>query len=276
MNSGKLPESFRIVDRTGECDTGPVSYAFAVDELLCRRVGEGAVPLVHLWRHERAFVTGLRDRRLPSALRAMEWLEHQGYAVTVRSSGGAAVPLDAGVVNISLILPKDPGDMDFQRQFELMYRLIRETLEPFGVKTDKGEVAGSYCPGDYDLSAEGRKFCGLAQRRQTRAFVVQAFVVVEGSGGNRAALVRDFYRQAAPAAGEGACSGEVSYPRVRPETMVSLQEYAGITVSDFTGAFQQMLAGRGGIPASPEEIFPSRDEILRTMDDLRKGYEKRN
>ncbi|TLS54301.1 hypothetical protein FE782_02865 [Paenibacillus antri] len=179
--------------------TEDIYYPFACEEWLCREAGEDRVPVpaVHLWRHERAFVLGLRDSRLPNAAAAMDWLEREeGYRVMVRNSGGAAVPLDLGVVNVTLVRRGAPGKLDMNADFRLMAGLLAGTLEPFGVAFDTGEVEGSYCPGEYDLSVGGRKFCGLAQRRQQRAYSVQAFVNAEGDAAARAALVREFYRRA--------------------------------------------------------------------------------
>src|SRR5690606_33347425 len=151
-----------------------IYFPFACEEWLCREAGDGRLsgidPLVHLWRHERAFVLGLRDSRLPNAPEAMDWLEREGYRVMVRNSGGAAVPLDRGVVNVTLIQRSRPGQISLNDDFRLMAEVLGKTLRPFGIRFDAGEVAGSYCPGEFDLSIGGRKFCGIAQRRLLRAY----------------------------------------------------------------------------------------------------------
>jgi octanoyl-[GcvH]:protein N-octanoyltransferase len=204
--------------------TEDIYYPFACEEWLCREAGEdrAPVPAVHLWRHERSFVLGLRDSRLPNAAAAMDWLEREeGYRVMVRNSGGAAVPLDLGVVNVTLIRRNMPGRLDMNADFRLMAGLLAGSLEPFGVGFDTGEVAGSYCPGEYDLSVGGRKFCGLAQRRQLRAYAVQAFVNAEGDSEARASIVREFYRRAGGAGLD-----------VRADVMGSLTELR----PDFPGA----------------------------------------
>ncbi|MEC0209889.1 lipoate--protein ligase family protein, partial [Paenibacillus ehimensis] len=54
-----------LLDRSHEFTEQDVLYPFALEELLCKHVGEGGAPLCHLWRHPRAFVMGLRDSRLP-------------------------------------------------------------------------------------------------------------------------------------------------------------------------------------------------------------------
>lgn len=200
-----------------------IYYPFAVEERLCREAGEGRLPspIVHLWRHERAFVLGLRDSRLPNAAAAMEWLEREeGRRVMVRNSGGAAVPLDPGVVNVTLMQASVPGRLGMNDDFRLMADVLADALAPFGVAFDAGEVAGSYCPGDFDLSVGGRKFCGLAQRRQLRAYAVQAFVNAEGDSRERAALVREFYRRA----GAGGAAPAPGVLDVRGDAMGSLTE----------------------------------------------------
>lgn len=275
--SKSLPHYFHIIDRTESVLTGDILLPFAVDELLCRRVGAGdRRPLVHIWRHRRALVLGLRDRRLPESQRAMNHMSQRGYSVTVRHSGGAVVPLDSGVVNISLIMAKQPGDLAFNPYFDLMYRLLQRTLIRFGLSVKAGEINGSYCPGEYDLSIGGRKFCGLAQRRQTRAFVVQAFVTVEGSGVAQAEVARDFYRIAA---GEDHLRGDrpgVDFPHVIPETMTSLQQVdATLDVQCFVAALTDELRQSGGLIYDGEDFGLEPHELEQMVSHLRAHYEKR-
>lgn len=208
-----------LLDRSQDVTEQDVLYPFALEELLCKHVGEGGAPLCHLWRHPRAFVMGLRDSRLPGAAEAARHLEAQGYNVAVRNSGGAAVPLDLGVVNVSLIMPKRrAGEIDFRDDFERMFELIRLALQATGCEVSKGEIEGAYCPGDYDLSIGGRKFCGIAQRRQAHAYVVQAFVIAEGAGAEKARQAREFYERASAGA------QDIDFPRVTADSMASLEE----------------------------------------------------
>ena len=41
-----------------------------------------------------------------------------------------------------------------------MVELIREALRGTGQNVDTGEIAGAFCPGTFDLSIGGLKFCG--------------------------------------------------------------------------------------------------------------------
>src|SRR5690606_6114427 len=127
-------------------------YAFALDELLCKEAQASGASFCHIWRHPSAFIIGQRDSRLPYALEAIDWLQENGVAPAVRNSGGAAVPLDLGVVNLSLIFPKKLSyHSHFHEDFERMYTLIREALAFTGLSVEKGEIQGAFCPGDYDL-----------------------------------------------------------------------------------------------------------------------------
>ncbi|WP_052703200.1 lipoate--protein ligase family protein [Paenibacillus beijingensis] len=263
-----------ILDRTNDLSEPDVLYPFALDELLCKRTGEGGPAICHLWRHPRAFVMGMRDSRLPGAASAARWLEAAGYAVAVRNSGGAAVPLDLGVVNLSLILPHaKPNASHFRDDFEHMYGLIAQALAGSGRTVDKGEVKGAFCPGDYDLSINAFKFCGIAQRRQLRAFAVQAFVIAGGSGKDRASLVREFYTRAA----EGA--DPASYPQVTEDSTASLNELAGIgpdAPAVFAEAVKRTIRQRqteqGMAAAAASLQLPAPDEVREMAKSMRERY----
>ncbi|WP_060860997.1 lipoate--protein ligase family protein [Paenibacillus riograndensis] len=224
---------------------GDMLLPFAFEETLCRDVGTGLVPpSVHLWSHPGGVALGLRDSKLPRAAEAMAELEGKGYRTAVRHSGGAAVPLDAGVVNVSLLLHKSPGKLDFHDDFRLLASLITEAVAvshpQAAAQIQAGEVAGSYCPGDFDLAIGGRKFCGIAQRRQSSAYFVHAFVIVSGSGLERGQLIRGFYDTAADG------NDALAYPRVIPQTLAALGELGGpASAAVFAEGFRLALARRG-------------------------------
>jgi octanoyl-[GcvH]:protein N-octanoyltransferase len=133
-------------------------------------------------------------------------------------------------------------DLTPEPHFERMAALIRAVLGTTGQRVQTGEVEGAYCPGSYDLSIDGLKFCGIAQRRLSRAVIVQAFVLTEGSGCSYGEAARDFYRMA----GKGAPAD--AFPRVVPERMASLSEL-GMSggVDAFVGRVRDVLAGLGTV-----------------------------
>lgn len=257
-----------LLDRTNVTYSHDILYPFALEELLCRKMSRTMSPIVHLWRHPRAFVMGLRDSKLPQAAEADSWLRSQGYETGVRNSGGAAVPLDLGVINVSLLLPRAAGSMEHRKDFELMAQLIRESLMKLTDDVHKGEIAGSFCPGDFDLSIGGKKFCGIAQRRQQHAISVQAFVIVEGSGEQKASVARAFYDYAASGA------EHADYPIVLPGSMASLSECLGKTLSSaqFIQSVKELLGAKGiSTPIRSEELA-SENEVQEMLELLRNRY----
>ncbi|GAB7388032.1 biotin/lipoate A/B protein ligase family protein [Bacillaceae bacterium] len=216
------PKEWRVIDHTKTDRSFTALHSFAVDDALCYSVGHRlSLPVVRTWVHDRHVVLGSRDRRLPYADEAIKTLQNEGYAVVVRNSGGAAVALDTGVLNISLIVPVNDIFSGIDPGYELMAELVREILSPFAT-VDTGEIAGSYCPGSFDLSISGRKFGGIAQRRRQGAMAVQAFLLCEGTGIARARLIRRFYEEAV----RGAYVG-YRYPVVTLDSMASLSELTG-------------------------------------------------
>ncbi|AOZ94706.1 ligase [Paenibacillus crassostreae] len=264
-----------ILDRMNELTDPDPLYSFALDEILCKHTGNGGPAICHLWRHPHSFIMGLRDSRLPHANQGRQWVASQGYQVGVRNSGGAAVPLDLGVVNISLIIPKQgQGDMHFHRDFERMYRLIQTALLHTGSQVDKGEIQGAYCPGDFDLSIAGRKFCGIAQRRQAHAYIVQAFVIVDGTGQDRAQLVQGFYERAAFDADSS------QYPIVTDGSTASLVELTAMgkePITNFTEAVKRVIREQQislNCSSNVEDVYlPTTADILEMASTLRHRYD---
>ncbi|GIQ67470.1 hypothetical protein DUZ99_08580 [Xylanibacillus composti] len=262
--------SYRIVERTDPL-TGDALIPFAYEELRGRKVGQGELPEVHIWRHQQALILGLRDRKLPAAEQAIRHLRQQGIEVAVRNSGGAAVPLDAGVVNITMLVPKPPGRIDIYEDFDRMYRWIAAAVssaDDVGV----GEVQGAYCPGEYDLSIGGLKFCGIAQRRQTRAYAVQAFINAEGSGQERANRVREYYALAAGHSGNEADAP----PRVTKDRTASLAELIpGFTAERLVERLKQTLAQWAGPPRQILHVYEEPHDALDAMAaSLRDRYDR--
>lgn len=241
--------------------------AFAWEEVMCRRVGAGHLPVAHIWRHPDAFVAGLRDRRLPRAVEAMERIRSQGTAVCVRPSGGAAVPLNPGVVNVSLILPNPGHAINIHDDFREMASIIAESLTPWSNQAQTGEVQGAFCPGDYDVSVGGLKFCGIAQRRQAKAYIITAFIIVEGEGDQLAADVRQFYQHASGGASEG-------YPDVQPGTMASLKELAGVpSAAAYTASLVRTLRDRYPQAEASKVLSVGSEEVRLTAEQMKLRYD---
>ncbi|MBY0097461.1 lipoate--protein ligase family protein [Mesobacillus maritimus] len=211
---------WRLIDQSA---IGPHFHAlqsFATDDTLCESVGTGKSPAVaRSWVHHQTVVLGIQDTKLPFLQEGLDYLKQQGYQYIVRNSGGLAVVLDEGVLNLSLILPEVEKGIDINRGYDAMWMLVKKMFSDFDIEIDAREIVGSYCPGSYDLSIGGKKFAGISQRRLKKGVAVQIYLCVTGSGSERAEVIRNFY--------ELARNGEKTkflYPEVKPEVMSSLSE----------------------------------------------------
>lgn len=112
-----------------------------------------------------------------------------------------------------------------------MVELMKRMLKPYGAEIEAYEIEGSYCPGSYDLSIDGKKFAGISQRRLRGGAAVQIYLCADKSGSDRADLIRRFY-QAALKDKQNDKKG--TYPDIHPETMASLSEllHTDISVQD--------------------------------------------
>ncbi|MGG2094385.1 biotin/lipoate A/B protein ligase family protein [Bacillus sp. S13(2024)] len=230
---------WRIVDQSS---LGPQFHAlqsFAMDDTLCTTVGNGtSAATMRSWVHHNTIVLGIQDTRLPYLKQGIEFLKSKDFHVIVRNSGGLAVVLDEGVLNVSLLFQETEKGIDIDLGYDTMWHLIKEMLKDYDVNIEAKEIVGSYCPGSYDLSINDKKFAGISQRRIRGGVAVQIYLCATNSGSERAALVRDFYNLAIQ--GE---ETKFTYPEIIPSTMASLSELLGknITVQDLMMRLLQTL-----------------------------------
>jgi octanoyl-[GcvH]:protein N-octanoyltransferase len=211
---------WRIIDQSHFGPMFDAKQSFAIDDTLCTSVGTGqSDTVVRAWVHYNTVVLGIQDTKLPYLHEAVSFLKTQGYHVIVRNSGGLAVVLDEGVLNISLIFPETTKAIDINQGYEAMWQLIQAMFSAYNKAIEAREIVGSYCPGSYDLSIAGKKFAGISQRRVRGGVAVQIYLCINGSGSARAELIRQFY--------ELGLKGETTkfvYPTIVPSTMASLSE----------------------------------------------------
>ncbi|MCY8512967.1 biotin/lipoate A/B protein ligase family protein [Bacillus atrophaeus] len=217
-----MQPKWRIIDQSSLGPYFDAKQSFAMDDTLCASVGKGLSPATaRSWVHHQTIVLGIQDTRLPYLEDGVRLLENEGYRVIVRNSGGLAVVLDEGVLNISLIFEDQKKGIDIDRGYEAMVELMKRMLKSYEAKIEAYEIEGSYCPGSYDLSIGGKKFAGISQRRLRGGVAVQIYLCADKSGSERADLIRRFYQAALKDK-----SNDVKgvYPDIRPETMASLSE----------------------------------------------------
>ncbi|MGM9985888.1 MAG: biotin/lipoate A/B protein ligase family protein [Bacillaceae bacterium] len=213
-------DTWRIIDHTSTLLHTTAMQSFAIDDSLCTIVGNGTSPSVaRFWVHAPTIVLGIQDTRLPHLQDGISFLREHGYDVIVRNSGGLAVVLDDGILNLSLLFKEQEGTISINEGYDTMYALIKEALKDFHVDIQAYEIKGSYCPGSYDLSIDGKKFAGISQRRIRGGIAVQIYLCVNGSGANRATLIKNFYEQS-----KKDSPTRYDVPAIEPNVMASLTE----------------------------------------------------
>ncbi|PLR81575.1 octanoyltransferase [Bacillus canaveralius] len=249
-------KQWRLIDQSSVGVHFNALQSFGMDDTLCASVGSGSSPATaRAWVHHNTVVLGIQDSRLPFLEAGIEYLESAGYQSIVRNSGGLAVVLDEGVLNLSLIFPDTEKGIDINRGYAAVWFLVKEMFADFNKNIEAGEISGSYCPGSYDLSIDGKKFAGISQRRIQNGVAVQIYLCISGSGAARARLLKEFYAKAKKDE-----STKFQYPEIVPAVMASLSELLGVslTVPEVMLRFMKVLKQHSEQLASgqlsPEEI----------------------
>lgn len=243
MNHLLNQKSWRFIDQSIVALNRTPLESFAMDDTLCHLVGQGmSDPTIRTWVHNETIVLGIQDHRLPYVQEGINFLEQRGYQAIVRNSGGLAVVLDSGVLNISLVLPEKDNAISINAGYDAMVDLVKSLYPEIQDDIKAYEIVGSYCPGSYDLSVEGKKFAGISQRRIRQGIAVQIYLCIEGSGSERAELIREFYQLS--------LKGEKTkfvYPDINPNVMASLSEILNreITVYETVLNLQKLIQFNG-------------------------------
>lgn len=213
-------EKWRFIDNTTINPAFDAIQSFATDDTLCRSVGARLAPsTVRGWVHEKTVSLGIQDSKLPDIDKGIAFLQEQGYRVVVRNSGGLAVVLDSGVLNLSIVLPDAERGIAIERGYETMFTLIKDMFVDCKEVIEAKEIVHSYCPGSYDLSIQGQKFAGISQRRMAKGVAVQIYLAVDGDQTARSTLIRDFYT----ISGKDK-QAKYTFPDVDPKVMGTLSD----------------------------------------------------
>ncbi|MFL2071226.1 lipoate--protein ligase family protein [Marinilactibacillus psychrotolerans] len=176
-------------------------------------------PILHFWSTDPLVILGMMDTKLPFFEPALSVLGDAHYEYVVRNSGGLAVVSDPGILNLSLIFPEEEQRISIDEGYRRMHYLIAETFKDYGKSIDAAEIADSYCPGEYDLSIDGRKIAGISQRRIKGGIAIMIYISVNGDQANRGALIRNFYQQ-----GLDGTKTKWDFPTINPNSMTTLEE----------------------------------------------------
>ncbi|UJF15915.1 lipoate--protein ligase family protein [Jeotgalibaca sp. MA1X17-3] len=224
-------KTYLVYDRSKiKPQSDPLSH-FALDDALIRQANtEGTQLLLHFWPTEEMVILGMMDSKLPYLGKGIQYLQNQQYKVVMRNSGGLAVMANQGILNFSLILPEVSEEkLTIHEGYEIMLDLIQGTFASFNKEVKAFEISDSYCPGEFDLSIDGKKFAGIAQRRFKKGISIMIYLSVEGNQSLRGETIRSFY--------EHSLQGEKTrwhFPEVNPSSMANLSDLleTPLTVQD--------------------------------------------
>ncbi|MCY1287244.1 hypothetical protein D9M68_422840 [compost metagenome] len=125
-----------------------------------------------LWRPDRqALVMPRKFSRLPGFAAAAAECERRGWPVALRDTGGEPVPQSPAVLNVALVYAVPPHEPDLSRLETAYLRLCQPFcawLAGQGLAPGLGAVDGAFCDGRYNITLEGRKLVGTAQRWRRR------------------------------------------------------------------------------------------------------------
>ncbi len=186
---------------------------FALTDVLIEAVSQAKQPLLHFWQLENTMILGMKDTRVLNLKQGVAHLQKAGYPPVVRSAGGLGVISDTGILNISLLIPQ--GEHTTSSAYEMMYHLTKLAFPELIITP--GEVFDSYCPGSYDLSCNGKKIAGIAQRKIKAGIAIMMYLSVTGSQLTRGEVVRDFYLTSLSEK-----FGQDGYPPVNPTSMTTV------------------------------------------------------
>jgi octanoyl-[GcvH]:protein N-octanoyltransferase len=253
--------NWRFIDQTTFGPTFSPLISFATDDTLCASVGESmSEPVIRTWVHHHTVVLGIQDSRLPFINDGIAYLQKYGYEAIVRNSGGLAVVLDEGILNISLIFKEDK-QISINNGYDAMVELIKTMFADKTTKIEAREIVGSYCPGTYDLSIDGKKFAGISQRRVRGGVAVQIYLCVKGSGSERAALIKQFYDIAV-----NDSETKFTYPVIIPNTMASLNELLqlNLTIQDVMIRLLRTIKHNSSITIQTTQLFTEELPLYET------------
>ena len=212
----------------------------ATDEMFLRTVSNSDDCILHLYTLPNSAIIGAPDTRVPYFEQALFAFYRNNIIPAVRNIGGLGIISDKGILNLSIVMNKPKDNFSINEGYELMTSFIKAIFPEGADKIEAVEIANSYCPGDYDLSIDGKKFAGIAQRKIKEAVVVSIYISIFGDQQKRANIMKDFYEI-------GIDDQEVryKYPKVDPECMETLENLLNkkFTLEDVFERVEKVLYG---------------------------------
>jgi len=196
---------------------------FALTDVFTEHASMTAQEMIHFWQCDQTFILGMKDTRVTHLQQGLTQVLQHNYQPVVRNSGGLGVIADKGVLNVSLIFPREETTTT-DSAYEQMMAVTQQAFPELTI--DAYEIVDSYCPGTFDLSVNGKKIAGIAQRRVKNGVAVMMYLSVNGNQHQRGEVVRHFYQQSLEEK-----FGTDGYPAVDPACMTTIENVLGQPIS---------------------------------------------
>ncbi|WP_268913894.1 lipoyl protein ligase domain-containing protein [Lentilactobacillus sp. SPB1-3] len=192
--------------------------SFADTNAILEMTNKLQTPFLQFWTTTTpTVILGINDRHLPKLTSGLTLLTNKDYNYFLRNSGGLAVISDPGVLNVSLFLPTKNQQLSVDEAYKIITDLMKQVLPDLPIEAY--EITDSYCPGKYDLSVNGQKIAGIAQRREKDAVVLMLYMSVFGNQDDRSKIISDFYKTS-----DAYNQTTWDFPKINPASMTSLVE----------------------------------------------------
>ncbi len=143
-----------------------VEEVFKKESALLKQVQAGELSQVlMLWQSKTATLVLPSGKKWKASQELESGLEHLGWRLMSRKTGGAPVPQVPGIINLSHIYHwEEGGPYDIHQSYQDLCVVLIRFFEQLGVNADIHATPHSYCDGDYNLNINGKKIVGTAQR----------------------------------------------------------------------------------------------------------------
>jgi octanoyl-[GcvH]:protein N-octanoyltransferase len=226
----------------------------AVSHAALQRVGRGELgEVVRLHETADLVAFGPVDRASPGFATAVAAARAQGFGSIVRLAGGRAAVFHRRTLAFAWVVPATEPRADVRARFETLADVVVEALAVLGVEARVGEVPGEWCPGEWSVSAGGRrKIMGVGQRLVRGAAHVGGVIVVGDAARARDVLVPVYDALGVP---------------WDPATVGSVEDEVGpVSVAEVADAVQDAFARRLHlVPGGPDPATLAEADVLEAQ-----------
>ncbi len=168
----------------------PAGLDTAMSRALLLRVSAGEAPeTLRLHVPGRIVAFGRQDVAADGYRAAVAAAATAGFTPIERLAGGRAAVFHEGTLAFAWSIPDPEPTRRTRARFAELAGIVATALAGLGVDARIGEVPGEYCPGEFSVSAGGRrKLMGVGQRLTRRAAHVGGVIVVSDPALANAAL----------------------------------------------------------------------------------------